>query len=535
MNPVIAETLDYARGMWRRRFVGLIVAWIVGIAGLVAVIAIPDKYEASARVYVDTQSVLKPLMSGLAVQPNVDLQVAMISRTLITRPNMEKLVRMADLDLEAKTPEQRDAMIDRLLKGIQMGGSPADNIYTINYRDPSTDRAKRVVDSLLSIFVESGLGDKRRDTQKAQQFIDQQIQEYERRLQESERRLKDFKLKNLSSYGGNSDALSAMAALEGQLSAARIELRATTQSRDALKRELAGEEPVFLPDPSDESSPQRADEAPLGVPELDGRIDSLRKNLDELLRTYTEQHPDVIGTRRVLAEIEKERDKQLEAKKAARAAQAAKLATRQIDPKRSSLDRNPVYQQLKLSLAEAEANTASLRGRVDEIESKLAQLRATARLKPELEEELTQLNRDYAVQKANYDNLTARRESAMMTSQLEQTASVADFRIIDPPRVSNKPVAPNRLLLLGGAFLVSIAAGVFGSLVFSQLFPVFHSVRGLRRTTQRPVLGTISLQTVSPVLKRRRVSNYAFFGGIAALVAAFGSALAILLLVLRAA
>jgi polysaccharide chain length determinant protein (PEP-CTERM system associated) len=530
VNPVIAEVVDYLRGMWRRRFVGLTAAWVVGIAGLVAVMVIPDKYEASARVYVDTQSVLKPLMSGLAVQPNVDLQIAMISRTLITRPNMEKLIRMADLDLEAKTPEQRDALIDKIMKSIQLGGSPADNLYVINYRDTNTDRAKRVVDSLLSIFVESGLGDKRRDTQKAQQFIDQQIQEYERRLQESERRLKEFKLKNLGSFGGGDDALAAMQILEGQASTARIELRAAIQSRDALKRELAGEDPVFLPDPADEATPRPEDAS--AAPELDARIETLRKNLDELLRTFTDQHPDVIGTRRVLNELEKERDKLVETKKAALAARAA---TRQADPKRSTsaMNRNPVYQQLKLSLAEAEANTAALKGKVEEIEAKLTQVRNTARLKPELEEELVQLNRDYAVQKSNYDNLVSRRESALMTSQLEQSSSVADFRIIDPPRVSNKPVAPNRLLLLGAAFVIAIAAGVFASLVFSQLFPVFHSVRGLRRASQRPVLGTVSLQDVTYTRKRKRLAAYAFFGGIAALVTAFGSALAVLLLIMR--
>src|SRR5262245_54931237 len=100
MDTMLEQLLDYLRGMWRRRFIGLAVAWLIAIGGVVAILMMPDQYEATARMYVDTQTVLKPLMTGLAVQPDVDQQVGMLSRTLLSRPNMEKLVRMADLDLD---------------------------------------------------------------------------------------------------------------------------------------------------------------------------------------------------------------------------------------------------------------------------------------------------------------------------------------------------------------------------------------------------------------------------------------------------
>lgn len=521
MNVVFVELLEYVRGMWRRRLVGLSAAWVVAIAGLVALAMAPDKYEASARVFVDTQSVLKPLMSGLAVQPNVEQQVGMLSRTLLSRPNIDKLIRMADLDLDTKTPEQREALVERLGKNIQVGGSPGDNLYTISYRDQNTGRAKRVVDSLLTIFVESGLGGNRRDTQKAQQFIDQQIQDYERRLQESERRLKEFKLRNLGSVGGES-ALQSINTIEQTLSTVRIELRAATQSRDTLKRELAGEEPVFIPEEGDNTS--RTDV----VPELDARIDSVQKHLDEMLRQYTEEHPDVAGSKRVLADLEQQRKEIIEKRR-------KQLNTKSGRARASNVDRNPVYQQLKLALADGEANVAALRGKADELESKLAQFKAMARTKPEVEEEFVQLNRDYQAQKSNYDNLVARREAAMMTSQLEQSSSVADFRIIDPPRVSNKPVAPNRLLLLGFIVAVSLGAGLFAALAYSQLFPVFHSMKSLRRTLSRPVLGAISMQDSGKSKRNRRLMNIVFFSGLATLLAAFGSALVFLLFVARVA
>ena len=80
MDEILRQATGFLRGMWRYRWFGLSVAWIVALIGVVAVFRIPDKYEASARIYVDTQSILKPLMSGLAVQPNLDQQIMIQSR-----------------------------------------------------------------------------------------------------------------------------------------------------------------------------------------------------------------------------------------------------------------------------------------------------------------------------------------------------------------------------------------------------------------------------------------------------------------------
>ncbi len=527
MHYMVEQFLDYARATWQRRFIGLTVAWLAAFGTIVAIVLTPDKYEASARLFVDTQSVLKPLMAGLAVQPNIEQQVGMLSRTLLSRPNMEKLVRMADLDLEAKTPQQRDAIIDGLINSISVRGNPRENLYSISYRSSQPATAKKVVDSLLSIFVESGLGNKRRDTEKAQQFIDEQLREYEKRLQEAERRLKEFQLNNLNTIAGGQDAIGTMVAMEDQIGRVRMDLRAAEQSRDALQRELSGEEPVFLPDPN-WSAPSGNNES-LST-ELDQRIDALKRNLDELLRKYTEQHPDVTGTRRVLAELETQRQERLEALKKAIAADKSEGA-RSVP----GVERNPVYQQLKLSLAEAEANVAALRGRLGAMETRYEQVRNTARMRPELEEQLVQLNRDYQVQKSQYNSLLARRESASMTSELEASASIADFRIIDPPRVSPKPVAPNRLLLLPAALVVSAGAGVFAAFAYGQIFPSFYTARGLRRLTQRPVLGAITLQETPQSKRNQRVRSFAFSSALAGLLGLFGSAWVVMLFMSRTA
>src|SRR5512137_1541813 len=134
MNELYRELLDYLRGMWHRRWIGLAAAWIAAIIGVVVVYRVPEKYEASARVYVDTESLLRPLLSGLAIQPNLDQQVALMSRTLISRPNVQKLVRINDLDLRARSDAERDDVVDNVMKSLSLTGNVSSNLYTISYR-----------------------------------------------------------------------------------------------------------------------------------------------------------------------------------------------------------------------------------------------------------------------------------------------------------------------------------------------------------------------------------------------------------------
>ncbi len=90
MNEALRELLLHLRGMWNRRFFGLAAAWIAGVASIGVALLIPEYYVANARAYVDTQSMLRPVMAGLSIQPNLNEQVALISRTLLSRPEYRK-------------------------------------------------------------------------------------------------------------------------------------------------------------------------------------------------------------------------------------------------------------------------------------------------------------------------------------------------------------------------------------------------------------------------------------------------------------
>jgi polysaccharide chain length determinant protein (PEP-CTERM system associated) len=506
--------------MWHRRWVGLGAAWLVAIVGVAIVYKIPEKYEASARVYVDTESLLRPLLAGLAMQPNLDQQVALMSRTLISRPNVEKLLRLADLDLNAKTAADRDELIDNVIKSLKLEGNVAANLYVISYRDPDPGRARKAVQSLLSIFVESSLGDKRQDTQVAVKFLDEQIKRYEENLQATESRIKDFRLKYMSvSNREGQDYFGRMARLAVDIDAATLELRSAEQARDAYKQQISGETPVFIPEVAE--GPERE-----ATPEVDTRLLALKQELDALLRKYTDQHPDVVATRRLIEQLEEQRRTQLEARR--KAASAA--------PRRSanSIDQNPVIQQMRISLADAEAAVASARSKLGSLQGQQERLKSQAQLVPQVEAEFMQLNRDYDVQKKTYESLLARRESASMGKDIQDTGG-AQFRIIDPPRVTPQPVAPTRLALLGAVFGLAVLSGLMASLLANQMLPTFHDARTVREVTKRPILGMVSMLPSKALQRRRRRKAWLFAGGLGGLFATFTAVFAFAILIGRVA
>ena len=510
MEELLAQISTIAKSMWRFRWQSLLVAWLVGAVGAVVVFRIPDRYEATARIYVDTQSILKPLMSGLAVQPNVEQQVVMLSRTLISRPNIEKLIRMADLDLKAESKAQQESLITSLSTTLEIKNIGRDNLYSLSFRDSDPAKAQRVIQSLVSIFVESSLGATRKDTASAKVFINEQIKSYEARLDEAEAKLKNFRLRNIQLQSGEGkDSASRLAGLGEQLEQAKLALREAENARDSAKAQLESEKSQTL-NLSTQSLLQESATS-IATPEIDGRLDAQKRNLDVLLQRFTEQHPDIVGARRLI--------KDLEALKRKEVAELRRVATAApvLSPGNNSL----VFQELSRILVTAEVQVASLRARVAEYSARFGRALEMTKTAPQLEAEASQLNRDYAVNKKNYEDLVGRRESAVMSGDLDVAAGVADFRLIDPPRVSPRPVAPNRLALMPLALVVALAAGLFTAFVAGQLRPVFHQATDLRNHIDLPLLGVVSRVTNSEIRRREKADLFRFLLGSGGLVAIF--------------
>lgn len=483
-------------GIWKYRGWALCTTLLLGLIGAGVSIMLPGVYEATARAHVNTQSILKPLMQGMTVQPNVEQQVHMMARTLISRPNLEKVARAARPDWESMPEDARTFTLDSLQRNIVLLPAGGTNFYSIQYRNESKVYALKVVDSLLSIFVETTKSSQTKDTQQALAFIDEQISLAKEKLEKTENALKDFKIQHINvmpNLAQDYVARSSEAQLEQQR--AKLELRQAMNSKRSLQARLADVPATYAVGDASSGIPQPPSET-------QRRLESARQRLDEFLTRFTEQHPDVQNSRRIVADLESA----LKQERSAEKREAGKRGTGvNVVP-------NKLYQDLSVALADADSKVAALQARVAEAESRMAQTRELARTVPKVEAEFIQLNRDYESNKTNYAQLLQRRSSAQLSGSMEASSGANEFRVVDPPRVSAQTIWPNRPLLLALSFAASLVAGLALAFFMDSSSPAYYDRESLATMADRPVLGAVSFvhSSKSRSARRRSALGYSF-------------------------
>ncbi|MEM6579644.1 MAG: XrtA system polysaccharide chain length determinant [Pseudomonadota bacterium] len=500
MQELIAQVMSYVWGIWRFRWLALVIVWVVSLGGWLFVQQMPESYVGSARVYVDSNNVLRPLLQGLAIQPNINQRIAMMSRTLLSRPNLEKVMRMTDLDLEVQSDREKEEMLSELRESIQLvADRQNESLYTLRVVNKDRDTAKRITQALITVFIEGGLSGKREASAGAQDFLDEQIAEYEARLAESEGRLAAFRQRYVGELpgAGGGDFYGRLEEAKQELRAARLQLKEVENRRAELQRQVDSEEPILSP------------MDPVFSP-LDMRIQALQSQVDSLLTKYTERHPEVRQIRGLIAQLEEEKELEIAA------LQESDLAGSSL-----GLSSSPIYQGMRSMLTQTDAMVASLRVRVTEFENRVQDLTNKVNNVPVIEAELKQLDRDYQVVSSKHQELLSRRETAKMGEEVEQTASDVTFRVIDPPFVPSKPGEPNKLLLNSLVLVLALGAGAAVALLMSLVRPVVVDQQSLVKLAGMPLLGSVTLISTDEERRRENVGLVAFSSLMTLLVFAF--------------
>ncbi|HEU0225987.1 MAG TPA: XrtA system polysaccharide chain length determinant [Steroidobacteraceae bacterium] len=509
MLNVVDQVLDELRGTWRFRWAGLVVAWIVSVIGWVIVYSMPDRYEAMARVYVDTRTPLRPLLTGVAADQDIEAQLIMVRQAMMGAPSLERVAREADLLVRATTVPQRQALVTGMAERIKIDLEPAasrdpripNTFYRITYQDHSREKAIKVVDLLLNAFVETTFGTKRSSAESAQVFLADQLRQYRERLAEAESALAEFKRQNIGMVPGEAGGFfQRLDQQQANVQRVEAQLRVALSRRAELQRQLRGESPYVAG-----AAGAGGVAAGQGPADTASRIQETQARLDDLLLRYTDRHPDVVAAKQTLEDLKARQQEELEAVRRGDAGAAAVAGA----------SSNPVYQTIQTQLHDTEVQIAALRGELGDYQRNVAELRRALDTAPEVEAEFTRLTRDYDVTQTQYNNLLQRLEQARVSEDAQQTG-IVDFQIVDPPSAPFSPVFPTRPLLVGVVLLLALAVGAGVAWLLCKMRPVFHHGRTLAEITGLPVIGVISLAWVERhrSMLRRDYLRYSVAGGL---------------------
>lgn len=471
---LIQQFKPHLLAVWRYRWVWIVVSLLVTIVAWPVVVNLPDKYESSTRLYVDTQSMLKPVLKGLAVDSNIAVEFAAVTkRTLMSRNNIERIIRESDLDITVNNTKEQEKLIEHVRKNVKIisygakGRGQLDNFYAISFENSDPHTAYSVVKSVLDIFVENSLGASRKDSTHTTNFLNRQISEYEQRLSLAENNLRQFKQKNINLMPNQSGGYYA------QFSAATDSLRLAKRE---LKEEQEKEKKLLQEIEKVTSGVGIVDSSKLLSP-IDERIQILQTQLDDLYLRYTSLHPNIIALEETISQLKKDKEE-------------LKTGDKSAAP---SLTSNKLYQDLTVEQSKISGQVSALKVRVKEYESEIARLKSLIDTIPEVEAALAKLNRDYDINKEKYNSLVSRRESANISNQADTDSDQVTFKIIEAPKVPVIPLGPNRPILFIAVYAVSIGAGILVAWLFSQMKPTIMTERELTEKYGFNTLGSVSV------------------------------------------
>ncbi len=501
MQDAFDQLLDKGRALWQRRFLILFIAWPLCIGGWLYVASMPDQYEARARIYINTETLLKPLLEGLTVETDVDTQVRLLFKNILSRSNLEKIARVSDLDLTVSDQEAFDQLVLGLEKEIRANKLDREqNLYSLSYQNTDPNLARKVVETTINVFMEDLLGGNRVESQTVQSFLQDQINVYEKRLLAEDRKLADFKREHAGLLPGDAgnyyahlesekrnleQAQLALREQEGQLQAARAKL-------DDFERKLSN------------SVTQ-----PAGVTtSVDERITNLEQHLDSLQLRYTDLHPKVVEAKRLLEQLQKQRDEELQA-----------LAS---ESSAGQASEGSYIQELRLLVAQQEGNVASMRIRVDTYQKRVDELESLISKVPEIEAELVALRRGYEITRKKYEELLSRRETATLGQRADEQADSLKFRVIDQAKVGSEPVGPKRLRLIALVFFASCAVAMAVPYLLNEVNPRVYNLKHLAYVSGVPVFGEVTDGRIREgVTIAERMKDVGFAAGVILLVGLF--------------
>ena len=521
------ELREYGKLFLRRKWLVVFTALFVLLAASVYCVVSPDLYKSSITILVIPQPVAQDSpRSTTGVQ--LEQQLDTIKQQVASRTTLTKVMDELRLFEKERRKGASEALFARMRKRIEIEVVRGQNrerseAFSLSFLYESPKEAMNGAARLASLFIEESLTTREHQSAGFSDFLESQLRGAKANLEVMEQRIKDYKIRHMGELPQQMEAnLRMLTGLQDRLRSNEISTRSVEERKVFLEAQInmIGNSLSSASAGSGRSG-QGASSDPVQALEIE--LAAAKAKLADLNARYTEVFPEVVRTKREVADLEK---RLAEARR-----RAVSLAAADADPTMAAAplpggaEIRSTHAQLKATVAEI----ASLAKEREEIRKGIAAVERKIEQSPRREQEMISLIRDYENQKRSYDELLKKKLDAAVSQNLEKRQKGAQFQILDPANLPEQPALPNRKLIMGVALLLALALG-FGSAIASEAMDLrLRDVRDFRHLYKVPILGYIPVFQDQHYLREREVRRAAVFGGLIT----FAMAFSILLIVYR--
>ncbi len=439
MTLSIFEILKFLRReVWQKRRLFALLYFITSMTFLLVGWFWPKVYSSASTIFVDDQNILRPLMEGTAVTTDVSDRAKLAREIIFSKAVMDEILETFEWFDDADRGEvAKERLISEIQSRTQITNA-GKNLIKISYVDREPMHAFKITDFITQEFIDRSIKTKQQESRNAYNFINQQVDEYHEKLIGAEESLKNFRSSNLDASPGAQNSVDArIVELRRRIEGTQLEIREAKIRKNTLDKQLSGELAVS-------ASLSREGQ-------YNTRLQALQTQLEELRLSYHDSYPDIVSIKNQMAEIEKSRREEREARERGEELGGGFASTPQ---------KNALYEKLRSEASATEARIAMLQGRLLENNDLLKKEEDRIVRINDMDANLAELTRDYQVNQDIYNSLVRQRERAYISMNIDAEEQGLTFKIQEPASLQLTPRG------------IRFAHFIAGGLIFSFLIPL---------------------------------------------------------------
>ena len=468
---------------------------------------LPKVYKATTLILVQPQRVPESYVQP-TITDSVTGRLSTIGQEILSRTRLEKVIQEFNLYSDIRKTLSLEEVVEKMRKAIEVKvqanpqNDRTQNSFSISFEGKDPETVMMVTNKLASLFIDENLKVRESQAEGTSEFLSKELMEMDERLKQKENLIRNFRERSMGQLPQQLDAnLRILDRLEQQLQTTSQNTRAAEDRTMLLQNQIEqlktrGQFSVSHRLHGDASSGAE-DLSMQGIPEdpLIVQLNNLKQELASAQSKYKETHPDIIALKRKIANLELNVKKSFETQEAVRAGggrngqggvseESLSLFTSDPNTVRLIAQYTEQYDSALLEAKRAKEEAKNLKDQISIYQKRIEDT-------PKREQEIALLTRDYDLLKVNYQSLMEKKIQAQMAENLERKQKGEQFKILDPARVPEKPIKPdrNKILLMGCA--LGLAMGIGLTWFRESMDQSFHTVSDLEEYLGIPVIAAI--------------------------------------------